>query len=226
MVAPSAPRTMAAARTGSTFSISIVGLASRQIWCSSTAASIKLPFRKLNSILCEQAGRGGLEPHETVTNNVLALPPANKLAACRLGPSSRGSATLKCVEWKRWCPDLRRGAMLGSVKTCKTSAPDRKGPDQGAPTRRPCGPPCKLVPLSNLVDVQMGRLRRKVDAPHEPRMIYNEDGTGFILRSPAGFRSRNRVQTLDGAHHRRCQVLYRLNRYPTSGIGLRLRTLF
>jgi two-component system, OmpR family, response regulator len=43
----------------------------------------------------------------------------------------------------------------------------------------------KFVPQSNLVDVHMGRLRRKVDPPHEPRMIYNVRGVGFILRAPA-----------------------------------------
>jgi two-component system OmpR family response regulator len=42
----------------------------------------------------------------------------------------------------------------------------------------------KFVPESNLVDVHMGRLRRKVDAPHEPPMIYNVRGVGFVLRAP------------------------------------------
>jgi DNA-binding winged helix-turn-helix (wHTH) protein len=42
----------------------------------------------------------------------------------------------------------------------------------------------KFVPESNLVDVHMGRLRRKVDAPHDPPMIYNVRGVGFILRAP------------------------------------------
>jgi two-component system, OmpR family, response regulator len=43
----------------------------------------------------------------------------------------------------------------------------------------------KFVPRTNLVDVHMGRLRRKVDEPHEPPMIHNVRGTGFILRVPA-----------------------------------------
>ena len=43
----------------------------------------------------------------------------------------------------------------------------------------------KTAPQTNLVDVHMGRLRRKVDEPHEPQMIYNVRGTGFILRAPA-----------------------------------------
>ena len=42
----------------------------------------------------------------------------------------------------------------------------------------------KFVPESNLVDVHMGRLRRKVDAPHEPPMIYNVRGVGFVLGAP------------------------------------------
>jgi two-component system, OmpR family, response regulator len=43
----------------------------------------------------------------------------------------------------------------------------------------------KFVPQSNLVDVHMGRLRRKVDMPDEPPMIHNVRGEGFILRAPA-----------------------------------------
>src|SRR6267154_3012358 len=43
----------------------------------------------------------------------------------------------------------------------------------------------RFVPQSNLVDVHMGRLRHKVDEPHEPPMIVNVRGEGFILRAPA-----------------------------------------
>jgi two-component system, OmpR family, response regulator len=43
----------------------------------------------------------------------------------------------------------------------------------------------KFVPQSNLVDVHMGRLRRKVDRPEEPPMIHNIRGEGFVLRAPA-----------------------------------------
>ena len=43
----------------------------------------------------------------------------------------------------------------------------------------------KFVPQTNLVDVHMGRLRRKVDEPHELPMIHNVRGVGFILRAPA-----------------------------------------
>ena len=42
-----------------------------------------------------------------------------------------------------------------------------------------------LPPRTNLVDVHMGRLRRKVDEPPEPPMIQNVRGAGFILRAPA-----------------------------------------
>jgi two-component system OmpR family response regulator len=42
----------------------------------------------------------------------------------------------------------------------------------------------KFVPRTNLVDVHMGRLRHKVDEPHEPPMIHNVRGVGFILRAP------------------------------------------
>jgi two-component system, OmpR family, response regulator len=43
----------------------------------------------------------------------------------------------------------------------------------------------KFVPQTNLVDVHMGRLRHKVDAPQEVPMIHNVRGVGFILRAPA-----------------------------------------
>jgi DNA-binding response OmpR family regulator len=39
----------------------------------------------------------------------------------------------------------------------------------------------KFVPETNLVDVHMGRLRRKVDGPNETAMIRNVRGAGFIL---------------------------------------------
>ena len=42
----------------------------------------------------------------------------------------------------------------------------------------------RFVPKTNLVDVHMGRLRRKVDEPHEAPMIKNVRGVGFILRTP------------------------------------------
>jgi DNA-binding winged helix-turn-helix (wHTH) protein len=39
----------------------------------------------------------------------------------------------------------------------------------------------KFVPETNLVDVHMGRLRRKVDAPDEAPLIRNVRGVGFVL---------------------------------------------
>jgi DNA-binding response OmpR family regulator len=39
----------------------------------------------------------------------------------------------------------------------------------------------KFVPETNLVDVHMGRLRRKIDGPNERPMIRNVRGQGFIL---------------------------------------------
>jgi DNA-binding winged helix-turn-helix (wHTH) protein len=41
----------------------------------------------------------------------------------------------------------------------------------------------KFVPQTNLVDVHMGRLRRKVDGPDEPAMIRNVRGAGFVLNA-------------------------------------------
>jgi DNA-binding response OmpR family regulator len=39
----------------------------------------------------------------------------------------------------------------------------------------------KFVPETNLVDVHMGRLRRKIDGPYEPPMIRNVRGKGFVF---------------------------------------------
>ena len=39
----------------------------------------------------------------------------------------------------------------------------------------------KFAPKSNLVDVHMGRLRRKIDGPHESPMINTVHRKGFIL---------------------------------------------
>jgi DNA-binding response OmpR family regulator len=41
----------------------------------------------------------------------------------------------------------------------------------------------KVVPKTNLVDVQMGKLRRKVDWANEPPMIRSIRGSGFVLIS-------------------------------------------
>jgi two-component system OmpR family response regulator len=42
----------------------------------------------------------------------------------------------------------------------------------------------RFVPDSNLVDVHMGRLRRKVDESGEPPLIHSVRGAGFVLRAP------------------------------------------
>lgn len=42
----------------------------------------------------------------------------------------------------------------------------------------------KFVPETNLVDVHMGRLRRKVDGPSETPIIRNVRGAGFVLSVP------------------------------------------
>lgn len=39
----------------------------------------------------------------------------------------------------------------------------------------------KFVPKTNLVDVHIGRLRRKIDGPHGPPMIHTVRGRGFIF---------------------------------------------
>jgi DNA-binding response OmpR family regulator len=39
----------------------------------------------------------------------------------------------------------------------------------------------KFVPKSNLVDVYIGRLRRKINQPNEPSMIRSVRGVGFVL---------------------------------------------
>lgn len=41
----------------------------------------------------------------------------------------------------------------------------------------------KFVPQTNLVDVHMGRLRRKVDGPNEAAMIRSVRGAGFVLNA-------------------------------------------
>jgi two-component system OmpR family response regulator len=41
----------------------------------------------------------------------------------------------------------------------------------------------RFVPQTNLVDVHMGKLRRKVDGPNEAPMIQSVPGVGFVLRS-------------------------------------------
>ena len=56
----------------------------------------------------------------------------------------------------------------------------------------------KFVPDSNLVDVHMGRLRRKVDGPSEAAIIRNVRGVGFIL-SAACFQQAS-IRGISDAH--------------------------
>jgi len=42
----------------------------------------------------------------------------------------------------------------------------------------------RFVPQTNLVDVHIGRLRRKVDSPDDPPMILSVRGVGFMLLAP------------------------------------------
>ena len=41
------------------------------------------------------------------------------------------------------------------------------------------------MPQTNLVDVHIGRLRRKLDGPDETPMILSVRGVGFMLHAPA-----------------------------------------
>jgi DNA-binding winged helix-turn-helix (wHTH) protein len=47
----------------------------------------------------------------------------------------------------------------------------------------------KFVPETNLVDVHMGRLRRKVDGSNEAPMIRNVRGAGFVLSATPAFQA-------------------------------------
>lgn len=40
-------------------------------------------------------------------------------------------------------------------------------------------------PRTNLIDVHIGKLRRKIDLPDEPPLIHTIRGIGFVLRAPA-----------------------------------------
>ncbi len=42
----------------------------------------------------------------------------------------------------------------------------------------------RFTPQTNLVDVHIGRLRRKLEAPGEPPLIHSVRGAGFIFRVP------------------------------------------
>ena len=42
--------------------------------------------------------------------------------------------------------------------------------------------PRRATPIDNVIDVQMTRLRKKVDSPGAPRLIHTIRGVGFVLR--------------------------------------------
>jgi two-component system OmpR family response regulator len=42
----------------------------------------------------------------------------------------------------------------------------------------------RFNPRTNLIDVHVGRLRRKVDGPGEPTLIRTVRGIGFVLHAP------------------------------------------
>ena len=42
--------------------------------------------------------------------------------------------------------------------------------------------PRRATPLDNVIDVQMARLRKKVDVEGQPRLIHTVRGVGFVLR--------------------------------------------
>ena len=51
----------------------------------------------------------------------------------------------------------------------------------------------RFVPQTNLVDVHLGRLRRKIDLPNAPSMIESVKGVGFCFRAP------DHAPAIDGA---------------------------
>ncbi len=42
----------------------------------------------------------------------------------------------------------------------------------------------RCTPIDNVIDVQMARLRRKVDDPFEVKLLHTVRGVGFVLREP------------------------------------------
>ena len=67
----------------------------------------------------------------------------------------------------------------------------------------------KFVPETNLVDVHMGRLRRKVDGANEAPMIRNVRGAGFVLSAPPPLARFAGAQRLTA-----CPVAWALRPFP------------
>jgi len=42
----------------------------------------------------------------------------------------------------------------------------------------------RFTPIDNVIDVQMTRLRRKIDDPFPIKLLHTIRGVGFILREP------------------------------------------
>jgi len=40
----------------------------------------------------------------------------------------------------------------------------------------------RAMPIDNVIDVHINRLRRKVDEPFDPKLIHTVRGVGFVLR--------------------------------------------
>ena len=100
-------------------------------------------------------------------------------------PFSRGDSVnpvtiLECLATIGATPQelVRPGATMRRVGSLELDLIERT-----ARGERPIGT-TGLFPFTNLVDVHMGRLRRKVDMPNEVPMIENIRG-GFILRALA-----------------------------------------
>ena len=44
--------------------------------------------------------------------------------------------------------------------------------------------PSRAAPLDNVIDVHIARLRRKIDAPFETKLLHTVRGVGYVLRRP------------------------------------------
>jgi two-component system, OmpR family, copper resistance phosphate regulon response regulator CusR len=44
----------------------------------------------------------------------------------------------------------------------------------------------RQTPLDNVIDVQMARLRRKIDCQFDPKLLHTVRGVGFVLQEEGG----------------------------------------